>query len=68
MTDGLLTFVLRAGIYILSFVVVFYAMQSVNYEKLLKAGHVRQAQVLYFLIIIALSYLVGSFFNVFLYR
>ena len=37
------------------------AMQALNYEKLLKKGHVRQAQVLYFLLVMALAWLSGSF-------
>lgn len=61
-------FVLRAAVYIISFVVVFYAAQCIDYEKFLKAGHVKQAQVLWFLMVMGLSYLVGSFINVFLYN
>lgn len=63
-----LYFLLRAGIYLLSFVVVFYAAQCINYEKLLRKGHEKQAQVLWFLLVMALSYLVGSFVNIFLYN
>lgn len=65
---SLVQFLTRACIYILAFVVTWVAMDAVNYEKLLKKGHVKQAQVLYFLIVMALAYLVGSFCCAFLYQ
>ena len=65
---SLITFIVKAGIYILAFAVTWFAMDAVNYEKLLKPGHVKQAQVFYFLIVIAIAYLVGSFCCVFLYQ
>ncbi len=63
----MLKFWLKTGIYLLSFVVTWNAMSCINYEKFLKKGHVVQAQILYFLITMALAYLVGSFLCVFLY-
>lgn len=65
---NIVSFLIRAGIYLLAFVVTWYAMDAVDYEKILKKGHVAQAQVLYFLIVMALSYLAGSFILAFLYR
>lgn len=65
---SLVQFLIRTCIYILALVVSWFAMDAVNYEKILKKGHVKQAQVLYFLLVIALAYLVGSFCCVFLYR
>jgi len=62
-----LHFLIKCGVYILSFVVSMYAMKCINYEKILKKGFVKEAQVLYFLMVFALAYLVGSFFNVFLF-
>lgn len=63
-----LYFLLTCGIYILSFVVTWNAMSCLNYEKFLKKGHVKQAQVLYVLLAMAVAYLVGSFICVFLYK
>jgi uncharacterized membrane protein YwzB len=63
---GIINYLVRACVYILSFVVVFQAMKCINYEKLLKQGHVAQAQILYFLIVAGLAYLVGSFVMVFI--
>ena len=35
----LVQFIVRACIYILAFAVTWFAMDAVNYEKLLKKGH-----------------------------
>ena len=53
-------------VYILCFILSMQAMQALNFEKLLKQGHVRQAQVLYFLLVMALAWLSGSFVLTFL--
>lgn len=65
---NIVSFLIRAGVYILAFVVTWYAMNAVDYEKILKKGHTSEAQVLYFLIVMALSYLVGSFVLAFIYQ
>ena len=57
---------IRDVVYILCFILSMQAMQALNYEKLLKKGHVRQAQVLYFLLVMALAWLSGSFVLTFL--
>ena len=57
---------LKGTVYILCFIMSMQAMQAMNYEKMLKPNHVRQAQVLYFLLVISLAYLSGSFVCVFL--
>ena len=63
----MIQFLIRAFIYIISLAVCLYAMQAWDYEKILKKGHVQQAQILYFLIIIALAYVVAEFFIGFIY-
>lgn len=63
---NMIHFLIRACVYILSFCVSFNAMQCVNYERILKKGHVVQAQILYYLIVFALAYLVGSFVMIFI--
>lgn len=65
---GIVSFLIRAGVYILALVVTWYAMDAVNYEKILKKGHTAQAQVLYFLLVMGLAYLVGSFVLAFIYQ
>ncbi len=61
----IISYLIQACVYILSFIVVFQAMKCINYEKLLKKGYVAQAQILYFLLVVAIAYLVGSFVMVF---
>lgn len=63
---GTFHFIIRAIVYILSFIVVFDSMKCINYEKLLKKGHVAQAQILYYLIVMGIAYLVGSFVMIFI--
>lgn len=60
-------FFVKTFIYMVSLAVSWYAMQAWDYEKILKKGHVQQAQILYFLIMIALAYLVAQFFMGFMY-
>ena len=43
------------------------ALQAFNFEKVLRKNRVYQAQVLYGLLVIALAYLVGSFFCFFIH-
>lgn len=45
----------------------FYAMQSINFEKLIKKNHVFEARLLYALLTIALAYLAGQFIISFMY-
>ena len=61
-------FLIRAGVYLLSLMAAWYGMSAVNYEAILRKGHVRQAQVLYFIIVMGLAYLAGSFLLAFLSR
>lgn len=63
----LFPFLIRAVIYIISLFVSFYALQALDFQKLLKANRVSEARVLYALLVIALAYLVGSFIIQFLY-
>jgi uncharacterized integral membrane protein (TIGR02327 family) len=54
-------FILRMLVEIGCFALSFYAVGALNYEKLLKPGHVVQAQLLYWLLVLALSWLVSQF-------
>lgn len=54
-------FLIRAGIYLICLVLAWHAMSAVSFEKMLKKNHVVQAQVLYFMLVISLAYLCGSF-------
>ena len=65
---ALVRFIVNSAVYLVFFLVSWYAMGALDYEKCLKQGHVRQAQILYVLLVCALAYLAGSFFLSFLYR
>ena len=56
-----LYFILRSIVYLLMFIVTWFAMDAINYEKVLRKNKVNQAQVLYFILVMAVAYLAGSF-------
>ena len=56
-----LYFILRSIVYLMMFIVTWFAMDAINYEKLLRKNKVNQAQVLYFILVMAVAYLAGSF-------
>ena len=56
-----LYFILRSIVYLLMFLGTWFAMDAINYEKLLRKNKVNQAQVLYFILVMAIAYLAGSF-------
>lgn len=56
-----LYFILRSVVYLLMFLVTWFAMDAINYEKLLRKNKVSQAQALYFILVMAIAYLAGSF-------
>ena len=56
-----LHFILRSIVYLLMFIVTWFAMDAINYEKLLRKNKVNQAQALYFILVMAVAYLAGSF-------
>lgn len=53
---------IKAILYIISIPIILYAMDSINYEKFIKANKIVQARILFFIIAIALSYLSVNFF------
>ena len=61
-------FFVRCIVYLGFFVLSWYAMGALDYEKVLKKNHVVQAQILYFLLMMALAYLAGSFLLAFMYH
>lgn len=53
---------IKAILYIVAVPTILYALDSLNYEKFLKANKIFQARLLFFIMTIALSYLVVNFF------
>lgn len=61
-------FYLKAGVYTVSFLVCYYALNALNFGQFLKPGHVGEARVLYFLIVMALAFLTAQFILGFIYQ
>ena len=55
-------FIYQVIIYIISFVISLNALSSLDFSRFLKKNKTFEAQVLYLLIALALTYLVGSLF------
>lgn len=53
-------FIYRVIIYLFSFLLSLYALNGLDYSKFIKKNRVQEAWLLYFLIAMALGYLVGS--------
>lgn len=63
----MLTFLIRAFVYLACFAAAWYGLSAVNYEKFLRQGHVTEAQILYFMLAAGIAYLAGSFVLSFAY-
>ncbi|MBR4163975.1 MAG: DUF1146 domain-containing protein [Solobacterium sp.] len=61
-------FLVKAIVYLVMLCLSWYGMSAVNYESILKKNHVGQAQLLYFLLVMSLAYLSGSFLLALIYR
>lgn len=61
-------FYLKVGIYFFCFLLVLFGMNAFDFNRFVKQGKVVQAQVLYFVICCALSYLMGNFMIALMYR
>ena len=62
-----ISYLAQVLILVCSFAVSFWALGALDFEKYLKANHVQQAQVLYWLMAFALAYLVSGFVTSLLY-
>ena len=61
------SFFVRTGIYLCAFILSFYGLSALDYSRFLKQGFVQQARILYWILVMALAYLAGSFVLAFLY-
>ncbi len=57
----MLDFIIRLFVYLGCFVLSMYGLSSVNYEKFIRSGKVRQAQVLYLLVAMGIAKLAAEF-------
>ncbi|MBR2812054.1 MAG: DUF1146 domain-containing protein [Solobacterium sp.] len=58
-------FLIRSFVYIGCFLLSLYALDALDYSRFLKKDRVRQAQILYVLLAMGISWLCGSFLLVF---
>ena len=58
---------LKFLVYVFTGIVVIWSMDAVNINAIFKKNHVAKARVFYFLLAIALTYLVANFLYDFLY-
>ncbi len=63
-----IAFLVRVLVLVSCFSLSFWALSALNFEKGLRANHVRQAQVLYWLTAMALGYLSAQFVLALIYR
>lgn len=54
-------FIVRVGVHLACFGAVLYSMSALNYEKIVRKNKVLQAQVLYLMVAMAISYLAAQF-------
>ncbi|MEA4874654.1 MAG: DUF1146 family protein [Anaerorhabdus sp.] len=57
----MLDFIIRLFVYLGCFVLSMYGLSSVNYEKFIRNGKVKQAQVLYLLVAMGIAKLAAEF-------
>lgn len=54
-------FISKIIIYLICFVISLYGLKGLDFNKIIKKNSVIEARVLYFLISIALTYIIGQF-------
>ena len=54
-------FAVRAAVYIAAFILSFYALGALDFNRYVKQGHVLQARILYWILVTGLAWLSGSF-------
>lgn len=52
---------MQVTLYLVLFGLSLYSLNALHFEKLLKGNHMKQAQLLYVLLAMALAYLCGEF-------
>lgn len=57
----MIAYLTRTFVYLVCFAAAAYGLSAVNYEKMLRKNHVREAQILYFMLAAGIAYLAGSF-------
>ena len=63
----MLDFYLRVIIYFICFLLSFYALSALDFNRFLKQGRVVQGQILYFALACCMAYLMANFFIAIIY-
>ena len=61
-------FYLRLVVYLFSFLLSFYSLSALDFNRFLKQGKTVPAQILYFVITSCMAYLFGNFLMAVIYR
>ena len=64
----MLDFYVKVMIYLFSFVMCFFGLSALDFNRFIKQGKMIQGQVLYYVISCALAYLVANFIMGLIYR
>ena len=63
----MLDFYIRVIIYFICFLLSFYALSALDFNRFLKQGKIVQGQLLYFVLASCMAYLMGSLFIAIIY-
>ncbi|MBR2788224.1 MAG: DUF1146 domain-containing protein [Erysipelotrichaceae bacterium] len=63
----MLEFYIRVVIYFICFLLSFYALSGLDFNRFLKQGKVAQGQILYFALACCMAYLMANFFIAIIY-
>lgn len=64
----MIDFYVKVIIYFISFLLAFYGLNAIDYNRFLKQGKVLQGQVLYLVLTCSLAYLFANFLMNIIYR
>lgn len=68
MGDFMKEFIYRTVLYLACFCVSFWALMGLDFERFIRKGRTKQAQMILLLVSMALAYLVAQFLMGLLYR
>ena len=54
-------YIIKIIIYILCYLLVLYGLNAFDFNRFVKKGHIQEARILYFVVSMAITYLIGEF-------
>lgn len=61
-------YIYRCVLYLSCFMISFWALMGIDFEKIIRKGRTRQAQILLWILSMAIGYLVAQFMMGLIYR